>query len=214
MPQRGLSRGVSQLAQVLGFRRRDYDRLFYHKLSTLMMTAGAEFPVRVAAMGGIYVFKGDREIPDTLFVTVDFPGEYTLTLESSMANRTPSPLEIRGHEGTIDLRGVAAGDRPAEPEKYVLIRSEPEFADKFRSAYGKTELRVDARPRPDHMTNFLECVRSRKQPNANVENGYRAVTVTELAQRSYREQKMIVFDLKTQTVITNPAPRRDVVKPA
>ena len=50
------------------------------------------------------------------------------------------------------------------------------------------------RPRPDHMGNFLECVRSRKQPNANVEDGYRAVTVTELAQKSYRVQKMIVFD--------------------
>ncbi len=181
--------------------------LYYHKLATLMMAAGAQFPLRVAGMGGIYVFKGDREVPDTFFVTADFPGEYSLVLDSSMGNRTPSPLEIRGHEGTIELHGVAAGDRPAEPEKYVIIRAEREFEDKFKAAHGTAELRIEARPRPNHMENFLECVRSRKQPNSTVEDGYRAMAVIELALRSYREQKLMVFDPEKRVVIPNPPPR-------
>ncbi|MEK7404676.1 MAG: Gfo/Idh/MocA family oxidoreductase [Acidobacteriota bacterium] len=188
--------------------------LFYHKLAPLMMTAGAEFPIRVAATGGIYVFKGDREIPDTLFIAIDYPGEYSLVLESSMANRTPSSFEIRGHEATIELHGTAAGDRPAEKEKYVIIRAEQEFGDKFQAAHGQSEIRVNNRPRPDHMENFLECVRTRQQPNANAGDGYRATAVIELAQRSYREQKMMVFDPRTMKVVDNPAPRRDAVRPA
>ena len=35
------------------------------------MTTGVEFPVRVAATGGVYAQK-DREVPDTFFMNVDY----------------------------------------------------------------------------------------------------------------------------------------------
>ena len=47
--------------------------LFYHTVSPLLLTIGVEFPLRVTASGGIYVQK-DREVPDTFFMNVDYPG--------------------------------------------------------------------------------------------------------------------------------------------
>src|SRR5262245_35204719 len=68
--------------------------LFYHRLSPLMFSIGSpEFPARVTAQGGIFApVEGDiREVPDTYFTTIEFPGKYAVMLGSSMLNATGIP---------------------------------------------------------------------------------------------------------------------------
>ena len=43
----------------------------------------------------------------------------------------------------------------------------------------------------DHMANFLDCVRSRRQPNAPVELGYRTAVVAHMANLAYRERRRV-----------------------
>src|SRR4029453_19677295 len=78
--------------------------LFYPVMAPLNICWGeAQFPYRVSGNGGIYVFKDEREVPDTFTLTADYAQGHTIVLSSSMANETHIPGLIRGHEGTIML---------------------------------------------------------------------------------------------------------------
>jgi hypothetical protein len=46
----------------------------------------------------------------------------------------------------------------------------------------------------NHMSNFLECIRSRKQPNAPVEIGYRSAVAAHMANLSYRNKRAVTLD--------------------
>ncbi len=150
--------------------------LFYHALSHLQIALGREFPRRVVASGGIFVQK-DREVPDTFFMTIDYPTEHTVVLVSSMANSQGVPEIIRGHEATMYFEGPG-----------LVIRPEDEFRDK------RQELSVPQEPRADHMTNFLDCVRSRKTPHLDADTGYKIMTAIDLGVRAYRENRVMEFD--------------------
>ncbi|MFN7928783.1 MAG: Gfo/Idh/MocA family oxidoreductase [Blastocatellia bacterium] len=59
----------------------------------------AQFPYKVMASGGIYVFNDGREVPDTFHLIAEFPKGHSLVLSSSMANSQHIPGLLRGHEG-------------------------------------------------------------------------------------------------------------------
>jgi hypothetical protein len=52
-----------------------------------------------------------------------------------------------------------------------------------------------------HMRNWMECVRSRKQPNAPIEAGYHHAIAVIMANAAYRTGERVVFDEKTQEVV-------------
>ena len=52
-----------------------------------------------------------------------------------------------------------------------------------------------------HMRNWLECLRSRKQPNAPVEAGYQHSIATIMANAAARTGERVTFDEKTQEVM-------------
>ena len=55
-----------------------------------------------------------------------------------------------------------------------------------------------------HIRNFLDCVRSRKQPNVDVETGQRATTVPHLGNIAYRTGRKIRWDAEKEQIIDDP----------
>ena len=45
----------------------------------------------------------------------------------------------------------------------------------------------------DHMQNWFDCIRSRKQPNAPVSIGYKAAVAGHMANLSYQQKKRITL---------------------
>ena len=52
-----------------------------------------------------------------------------------------------------------------------------------------------------HMRNWMECVRSRKTPNAPIEAGYQHSIACIMANAAYRTGERVTFDAKTQNVM-------------
>jgi hypothetical protein len=52
-----------------------------------------------------------------------------------------------------------------------------------------------------HVRNWMECVRSRKQPNAPIEAGYHHAIAVIMANAAYRTGERVTFDEKTQNVM-------------
>ena len=53
----------------------------------------------------------------------------------------------------------------------------------------------------NHMRNWMECIRSRKQPNAPVEAGYSHSIATIMTNAAVRTGAKVTFDEKTQEVM-------------
>ena len=177
--------------------------LFYHVVAPLNICWGeAQFPYKVMASGGTYVFKDGREVPDTFHLIAEFPKGHSLVLSSSMANSQHIPGLIRGHEGTIMM--VPHGQFEGRVD-YITATAERQFKDKFVAKFGSNEVKLDTdKTREDHMTNFLRCVRTREKTVLDAPTAYRAMTTIGMAVESYRQGKVLYFDERNERVTDRP----------
>src|SRR5579864_7876348 len=160
--------------------------LFYHVVAPLQICWGeAQFPTRVSGMGGIYVFKDEREVPDTFNLMADYAAGHSLVLSSSMANSHHIPGLIRGHEGTIIMVDHGKFEEPTEfitvkpdlrrRKENGEVKYEPIGGPDYLAKFGKDEIKIPVDLSKDMMTahieNFLDCVRTRQKPHLDVETG-------------------------------------------
>ena len=176
--------------------------LFYHTVSPLLLAIGGDFPLRTTASGGIYVQK-DREVPDTFFMNVDYPA-WTMQLACSVASGVGAPLVIHGTEATLF---VAQNSESLSNTQMELV-PDAEYRDEFVKKTGSESMKIDVQPVPrgghPHMDNFLECVRSRKEPNFPARLGQQAMAAIAMGVQSYRQQEVLFFDRRREKISTKP----------
>lgn len=179
--------------------------LFFHVVAPLNICwPEPQFPLRVSALGGIWQFK-DREVPDTFNLIADFPQEHSLVLSSSMANSRHIPGLIRGHQGTIVM--VDHGMFEARTDHITLIPEKKVMTEEYKSKFGEVEKIIPIEKKDameTHIANFLDCMRTRRQPTLNVEVAMRAQVTISMAVQSYREGRVLYWDAKAMKVSTKP----------
>jgi len=190
--------------------------LFYHVIAPLNICWDEpQFPTKVMATGGIYVFKKlpdgkpDREVPDTFHLLAEYAKGHSLVLSSSMANDTHIPGMIRGHEGTIIMveHGQFERNVPYITVKPQVRGSKAIGGEAYEKKFGLKDIQIpiDQRDMMDaHIDNFLSCMRTREKPHLDVETGARAVVVINLAAQSYREGKTMYWDAKNWKATDKP----------
>ncbi len=176
--------------------------LFYHVVAPLNICWGEpQFPHKVMASGGVYVFKDGREVPDTFHLLAEFPKGHSLVLSSSMANGQHIPGLIRGHEGTIMM--VPDGRFEGRVSQ-ITVTPERIARKAFAEKWGKEEIQLQAETRENHMENWLRCVKSREKPVLDALTAYKAMTTIGMAVQSYREGKVLYFNEAAQRVTDKP----------
>ncbi len=172
--------------------------LFFHVVAPLNICWDKpQFPTKVMASGGKYVFTDDREVPDTFNLMAEYAEGHSLVLSSSMANSQHIPGLIRGHEGTIIMveHGMFESSTPDIVVRPELVRSEGEnephpFSD-YR--FGDKEIRIPVEqkdPMQAHIGNFLSSMRTRQKPHLDVETAAHAQVLINLAVESYRDGRV------------------------
>jgi predicted dehydrogenase len=191
--------------------------LFYHVVAPMQICWGeAQFPTKVVGSGGIYVFKDEREVPDTFHLVAEYAKGHSLVLSSSMANSQHIPGLIRGHAGTLIMVEHGMFERPTE---FITVKPEVKKdretgakvavgGQEYAAKFGLDEVKIEVDPSKDMMTahieNFLECMRTREKPHLDVETGGRAQAVINLAVQSYREGKVMYWDEKNWKATPHP----------
>lgn len=176
--------------------------LFYHTISPLLLTIGSQFPERVTSSGGIFVQK-DREVPDTFFMSVDYPS-FTIQLACSVASGMGAPLVVHGSQGTIRL----AEDSESLTNTSIQLIPDGEYSEDFKKKTGKEQLDIEVKPSArgshPHMENFLESVRSREEPNFPADLGYKAMAAIRMGVDAYRQHEVLYFDPRREKVSLRP----------
>src|SRR5215813_12353217 len=158
-----------------------------HQIAFVMRALDLPLPTSAYMSGGVFSEKDGREVPDTIAVTLDFPGDIVVTWQSTFSNsRYGIGDRILGSHGTIE-RLMGATDMVTGKSQSGL-RYYPEKANRADGAMmeGGTE---DV----NHFANFVDCVRSRKEPNAHVEIGYRSAVAGHMANLSYRQKQRVTL---------------------
>jgi predicted dehydrogenase len=177
--------------------------LFYHSVSPLLVAIGGEFPLRVTASGGIYLQK-DREVPDTFFMNVDYPA-WTMQLACSVGSGVGAPLVVHGSKATLFIGQNSESLTNTQME----LVPDNEYREEFVKKTGVETLKIDAQPvargTHPHMDNFLECVRSRQEPNLPAALGYQAMAAIGMGVQAYRRNEVLFFDRRREKVSNRPS---------
>ena len=176
--------------------------LFYHTVSPLLVAIGGDFPFRVTSSGGIYVQK-DREVPDTFFMNVDYPA-WTMQLACSVASGAGAPLVIHGSQATLFIGQNSENLVNTQME----VVPDAEYRDEFVKKTGGDTLKIEVQPvargAHPHMDNFLECVRSRQEPNLPAKLGYQAMAAIGMGVQAYRQHEVLFLDRRREKVSNKP----------
>jgi predicted dehydrogenase len=151
--------------------------LFTHWIDVVHMFLGQDIPTSAQAAGGVYNYKDGRTAPDTINVLLEYPKNLTATFEATLVpGITGAGIEFCGTLG-----------------KLYIDRGRYEFTPIGRNPQ-KTVVQASSDIELDHVQNFLDCVKSRKQPNGDVLIGHRSAQASHLGNISYMQKRRIDFD--------------------
>lgn len=185
-----------------------------HQIDTVHWFSGLSHPRSCVANGGIYMWKDGRRNWDTLTAVFDYgPANdpstgFQVTFGSRQHNGDENPAEIyysNGGELNLNTNMVSPKGglrkRFAEPmgmKEFLL----PEFnlAENAEKVVASANTGGDALT-SNHMRNWMECVRSRKEPNANVDAGYSHSIANIMVTAASRTGMKATFDEKSQEVM-------------
>ncbi|HLN00279.1 MAG TPA: Gfo/Idh/MocA family oxidoreductase [Bryobacteraceae bacterium] len=170
-----------------------------HRLDTVQQVMGVTAPQTIAASGGRFSLRDAGEIPDVLQVTYEYPG-FVMSYESCLLNghgvggRTP---------GMKYYNAKGAEDRPNGMAFYgtnaalYADRIGYEIYPEPKSTLERKQMNTTDATKL-HAANFIDCVRSRKPPNAEVEIGHRSTTVAHLGNIAFKTGKKLHWNTDTE----------------
>jgi predicted dehydrogenase len=189
---------------------------YVHLLSRVHYVLDVQYPQSAVAEGGIYKWKGDRDVPDVHNTLYDY-GKFVAQVSANLASNWEGGEIVRfmGEKGTVELKEEGPANlipyNPVEDYNYPLESWPKDLKDRFISEH-KDDPMADvgtARQQPkrkpetlhqeregteDHMSNFFACVHSRQQPVEHVEFGLGTAVACHMANISYREKKRVFWD--------------------
>jgi predicted dehydrogenase len=198
--------------------------LFVHLLSGLHVATGSMGPERIQATGGLRYWKDDRDVPDVMLAMLDYPAqaahpEFTLALRVNLKSGVAQErfgFRFIGSEGimTTSMSSLVLEKTPPEAEPGFTIstfanETQQQFMRQYRRKYPVSRptadgLRPDLSqkfvPPPgydahrDHHRVFYEAVRSRQRPVEDAVFGFRAAGPALLANVSYYEKRICLWD--------------------
>lgn len=192
-----------------------------HRFDTVHQVMHVEAPKTVSATGGRFTLKDNGEMPDVLQVTYEYDG-FVLSYEAcninahGMGGRMPEmnyygmrdKTDRPNGEAYYGTNGALFCDRigfEIYPEPLTVARTRRERSKPIE-AYRMEAKRQQSKDATDlHAAHFIECVRSRKTPNADVEIGHRSTTVPLLGAIAYKTGRKLVWNAAKEDFVNDAA---------
>ena len=200
-----------------------FDQWLSHGADLVHLWTGETHPLSAVAAGGIFTWKDGRENPDNATVTLTYPKGFLYTYSTSFSNGYRSFSRIQGRDGTIENYG-------GEGASLFMVTKE---GGRHRSYHGgldqplysappasgqrsdKAEIvRIPGAPpansagpdddNAEHLMHWLDAMRDRRQPNANVDHGFSHSIVCIMAAQSYWSGKKLYWDPAGETIVDHP----------
>jgi predicted dehydrogenase len=162
-----------------------------HQIAWIMSALDLPLPASAYMSGGVFSEKDGREVPDTIAITLDFPNDTVVTWQSTFSNsRYGLGERLLGSDGTVEH--VAGATEMVSGKSEEGLRYYPEKTNRPDGA-----AITGNSPDQNHMANWIDCMQSRKTPNASVDIGYRSAMAVHMANLSYRQKQRVTLEVAT-----------------
>src|SRR5690554_2494226 len=184
-----------------------------HQIDTVHWFTGYDHPRSVAANGGIYLWKDGRENHDTMTAVFDYgPSDdkekgFQVVYSSRFTNSAGGTKEVyfsNGGELNLDTNKVTPTGGLSENQAKAMGMKANLLPEISLAEVAKMETGANTGADPMtslHMRNWMECIRSREQPNANVMAGYNHSIANIMTTAALRTGKFVTFDEQRQEVL-------------
>ena len=190
-----------------------------HQIDTVHWFSQLPHPRSVTANGGVYAWKDGRKNWDTTTAVFDYgpldnrKDGFQVVFMSRMHNGDDSPTEMYYSNGgqlnlinnTVSPKGGLTAGFAAAMGMQPNLLPELSLTDASIKAAAGANTGGDILTSA-HVRNWMECMRSRKQPNAPVEAGYQHSIATIMTNAACRTGKKVTFDTVHQEVMVDGKP--------
>ncbi len=163
-----------------------------HLIDATRMILDLSMPSRIVAAGGLYYLKGKITTPDTLTVHFEFDRCPVVWRHRLWGAEEYTPEVNNGIFFFGDKATIFATDK-----RWVVI-PQRKNADRQEFTYN-----TDAQTL--HLADFLEAVRTRRQPDCPILEGYKSTATVQLGMIAYESESPVVWDEKAEQIVDNPA---------
>ena len=190
------------------------DQWLVHQIDTVHWFTGLPRPRSVVANGGIYLWKDGRRNWDTMTAVFDYgplddaSKGFQVVYSSRMTNSAGDVKELYySNGGTLDLdKNRVTPGGGLQPREAAAMKMTPNLLaeETLVSAAGPVTTAADTGADSAtiaNMRNWMECVRSRKTPNADIEAGYSHSVALCMTIAAVQTGQRIGFDDAKQDVI-------------
>jgi predicted dehydrogenase len=157
--------------------------LMSHQLCFWYKQLNLSVPAKVCSNGGVFLWKDGREVPDTVDALMVHSEDMMITWDMGFGNdQLAASDEVLGTDGTISR---------AEQIRYRPQRvNRREGAEILGHAIDRGQQHLDIA----HVQNFLDSIRTGKQPNCPFELGFRVAMACRMAVNAYRSERAVRWD--------------------
>jgi predicted dehydrogenase len=150
--------------------------LFIHRITRIMKACNLLYPRRVVGMGGIWQWNDGRDLPDNFEMICEYPRGMTVYVLGTMSNRVGVDHLIRGYRGTLSFT----------PEGWVARDKDGKELASHKKTGGE-DIHL-------HHTNLHNHLRNGEALNCPVELGMAGVVAVNMANESWRTNRMMAWD--------------------
>jgi predicted dehydrogenase len=155
--------------------------LMTHWIDVVQWYLGVDAPLAATVTGASYQLK-EWETPDTVSVTLEFPKNFLATyLQTYVSRIDDGGLEFRGDRGTLRI------DR----QRLAFYRDDAAYAPGTNTPEPDIYVRSSGDGSLTHLMNWVDCVRSRRQPNATMRIGHEAARTSHIANEALRAGRRV-----------------------
>jgi predicted dehydrogenase len=190
------------------------DQWMVHQIDALHMITGLPRPRGVVASGGIYQWKDGRINPDTMTAVFDYgplndqTKGFQVIFTGQMGNSAEGNNDTYySNGGTLDAskgRVTPAGGLTQKAAEAMGMK--PNLLPEVKLGEAKSGEMADTATGADdavsaHLRNWMECIRSRKAPNADIDAGYNHSVALCMTIAALHSGKRVTFDEAKQDVV-------------
>jgi predicted dehydrogenase len=161
--------------------------LMVHFIDVVHWFLDVDHPLKAVTIGSNVMTKELWQTPDTIQTILLYPNDVQVYFEGTFVNaRNGAMLEFMGSDATLYLdrgRYEIWPERGRGEHEELVLGLGKRGQDFYLNPNGEAR----------HLKNWLDCIRSRKKPNAPAEAGVAAAAAAHLGNRALRDQQVAMW---------------------
>jgi len=176
-----------------------------HQIDIARWLIGRKYPKSVSSAGGMHFFEDDQETPDTHLVNWEFD-RLTMVFEQTLW--TPymkkTPFEMRNTDNLPNWPFSGTRLEVYGSKQQMYLGRHGGGWQAFDGDGKSIAIQPGRFTNEEHIQNFIDCVRTRKRPNADIEEGHLSTLLCHYGNIAYRVGRKLHVDATTEGFVDDP----------